>query len=191
MGKEIERKFLVKSQSFVHEAFCRTQVDQGYLSLHVDRTVRVRRTKNDSTGVVSYDLTVKGRTTDDGLERAEWEIFGIDAQVGAGMLKMCVGVIRKVRYLVIVPVEDSTIANRIEVDVFLDINDGLVVAEIELLTKDTEFARPYWLGEEVTGDPKYYNASLIGHPYQNWSDDEKRIEVRGCGNCSCCTCRVQ
>lgn len=146
MGKEIERKFLVVDESFKSLATSSGRISQGYLSDNPDRVVRVR-----IYGDRGY-LTVKSRNV--GAERKEWE-FEIPADEAAEMLAICCRVVEKTRY--IVPADNGL---KWEVDVFGGRNEGLVVAEIELPAPDTRFERPSFVGEEVTGNPAYYNSNL-------------------------------
>ena len=155
MAQEIERKFLV-SGDFKSEAVKATRITQGYLSSVPERTVRVR-IKGDK----GY-MTVKGIGSDSGASRFEWE-KEIPVEDVRELLKICEpGVIDKTRYLV--PAGKHTF----EVDEFYGDNEGLVVAEVELGSEDEDFVRPGWLGEEVTGDPRYYNSMLMKKPYKTW-----------------------
>ncbi len=155
MAQEIERKFLVKGdfRPFVSKS---TRIVQGYLSSVPERTVRVR-IKGDK----GY-LTIKGIGSQSGASRFEWE-KEISVEDADALLKICEpGVIDKVRHLV--KNGDLTF----EVDEFFGENQGLVIAEIELPSEDTPFEKPSWLGEEVTGDPRYYNSMLMKNPYTRW-----------------------
>ncbi|MBO7578445.1 MAG: CYTH domain-containing protein [Prevotella sp.] len=155
MAQEIERKFLVKGD-FKSEAFKSTRITQGYLSSVPERTVRVR-VKGDKGFI-----TIKGIGNESGASRFEWE-KEIPVDEVRDLLKICEpGVIDKTRYLV--KNGDLTF----EVDEFYGDNDGLTVAEIELPDEDTQFNRPAWLGEEVTGDVRFYNSMLMKNPYKNW-----------------------
>ncbi|MBP5355948.1 MAG: CYTH domain-containing protein [Prevotella sp.] len=155
MAQEIERKFLVKGD-FKNEAFKSTRITQGYLSSVPERTVRVR-VKGDKGFI-----TIKGIGNESGASRFEWE-KEIPVEEVRDLLKICEpGVIDKTRYLV--KNGDLTF----EVDEFYGDNDGLTVAEIELPDEDTQFNRPAWLGEEVTGDVRFYNSMLMKNPYKNW-----------------------
>ena len=157
MAQEIERKFKVIGQSYKELAVSHTNIAQGYLCTDTGRTVRVR-IRNDR----GY-LTIKGPSVDNGLSRFEWEreIALADAQQ---LLNLCLpGVIRKTRYLV--PAGRHTF----EVDEFFGDNEGLVMAEVELSHPDESYERPSFLGEEVTGDRRYYNSSLTKHPFKDWS----------------------
>ncbi len=155
MLHEIERKFLVAGE-FKASATGFLRITQGYLSSVPERTVRIRI--SDGKGFI----TVKGRSSDNGTSRFEWE-KEIPAEEAASLLELCeTGVIDKTRY--IVKLGESVF----EVDEFYGDNEGLVVAEIELSAEDQTFERPEWLGEEVTGDPRYYNSMLMLNPYKNW-----------------------
>ena len=154
---EIERKFLVLSDAFKSEAFNSTHIVQGFLNSDKDRVVRIRIRDNDGF------LTVKGKPAEDGLSRFEWEkeISKSDAEA---LLKLCEeGMIDKTRY------EVKSGRHVFEVDEFFGNNDGLIVAEVELDHESEVFQKPNWLGEEVTGQLKYYNSQLSKHPYKNWS----------------------
>lgn len=152
--REIERKFLVAGD-FRSGVSGASHIIQGFLSSAPGRTVRVRL--RDDKGY----LTVKGPAK--GLTRFEWEkeISGGEAEL---LLRLCEpGVIDKTRHLV--PASDGHVW---EVDEFHGDNEGLVVAEIELGAEDEAFERPAWLGDEVTGDRRYYNSSLTKCPYKDW-----------------------
>ncbi len=147
--QEIERKFLLKNDHYKLEASSFHHIIQGYLSRDPQRTVRVRI--KDSRAY----LTIKGASNASGTTRFEWE-QEIDLEVAKELLEMALpGIIEKVRY--IIPSENNL---KWEVDEFLGEHEGLLLAEIELPTENTEFIKPDWLGEEVTGNPDYYNASL-------------------------------
>lgn len=153
---EIERKFLVTSNSYKNEAFKSTRIIQGFLNTHKDRTVRIRLKGN--TGFI----TVKGLSTNDGLSRFEWEKELLKEEAEA-LLRLCEpGVIDKIRY-------EVKFGNHIfEVDEFYSENEGLVIAEVELNTENEAFLKPDWLGEEVTGTIKYYNSQLSKRPFKTW-----------------------
>ncbi|MDT0687901.1 CYTH domain-containing protein [Autumnicola psychrophila] len=153
---EIERKFLVTSDDFKYEAEEELKIKQGYLNSHPDRAVRVR-----TKGAKAF-ITVKGRSSESGLSRFEWE-KEISTEDAEELLKLCEpGVIDKIRYLI------KMGHHTFEVDEFFGSNKGLIVAEVELSSEEEEFEKPMWLGKEVTGDNKYYNAQLCKVPYQNW-----------------------
>ncbi len=154
--QEIERKFLVLSDAFKTVAATQNRIVQGYLNSDPERTVRVRIKGNKGF------LTIKGKGNASGTTRLEWEkeIPVSDAEL---LLPLCEkGMIDKIRYEV--PVGKHVY----EVDVFSGDNEGLVVAEIELNTEEESFEKPNWLGKEVTGEERYYNAFLSNSPYKNW-----------------------
>jgi len=156
MAQEIERKFLVKSDAFKAEAFKQTRITQGYLSSIPERTVRIR-VKGDKGFI-----TIKGIGSDSGASRYEWE-KEISASEVMELMKIAEpGVIDKTRYQV------KKGAHTYEVDEFYGDNQGLTVAEIELQSESETFEKPVWLGEEVTGDVKYYNSMLMKNPYTKW-----------------------
>ncbi len=153
---EIERKFLVNSDAYRTGASSNHRIEQGFLNTDPDRTVRVR-IKGDK----GY-LTIKGRSNEAGTTRFEWEQEIALAEAEA-LLKICEeGVIEKVRYMV--PVGSHIF----EVDEFAGSNNGLTVAEVELTNEAETFKKPIWLGEEVTGDSRYYNSQLSKRPYKTW-----------------------
>ncbi len=155
---EIERKFLVKSKVYREEAFGKEEIIQGFLNTHPDRTVRVRL-----SGEKGF-ITVKGRTDAEGITRFEWE-REIPAMEARALLEICEpGVIRKIRYLV------RSGDHLVEVDEFSGENEGLIIAEIEMKEIDDTIIKPDWLGEEVTGEPRYYNSQLSKKPYATWKD---------------------
>lgn len=143
MGKEIERKFLVKNQDYKKHAKRKINICQTYLSVSPDSVVRLRLA--DQTAY----LTIKSRTR--GCERGEWE-YPIPPDDAREMMQTCScsPVISKTRY----------IAGRWEIDEFHDSLEGLTVAEIELSHAGEEFELPDFIGREVTGDPRYYNSVL-------------------------------
>lgn len=151
---EIERKFLVKGE-FRQHAGKACRVCQGYLCSDPGRTVRVRIM--DDKGF----LTIKGITDESGMSRFEWE-KEISPDEAEKLLALCDRTIDKTRY--IVPVGEHVY----EVDQFHGNNEGLVLAEVELSSEDECFEKPLWLGEEVTGDVRYYNSMLLNNPYMNW-----------------------
>ena len=159
MSIEIERKFLVKGP-FKEQASSHTHIIQGYISSQKGRTVRVRlRDKK------AY-LTIKGPSRDGGLSRYEFE-KEITIDEGLSLLTLCEpGVIEKDRWLV--PCGKHTF----EVDEFFGENDGLLLAEVELSAPDEPFEKPSFLGQEVTGDRRYYNSSLRINPYRNWPTED-------------------
>jgi len=156
MSIEIERKFLVKSTNFKKDCFKKIHIKQGFLNSNKHRVVRIRVV--DQVGFI----TVKGKSFDKGTSRFEWE-KEIDKPDAEKLLLLCETTpIQKVRYLV------KNEKYVFEVDEFLDDNLGLIIAEIELNTKNEPFKKPNWLGKEVTGKKKYYNSELSKKPYSNW-----------------------
>jgi adenylate cyclase len=155
MAQEIERKFLVNGD-FKSEAQKATRITQGYLSSIPERTVRVR-IKGDKGFI-----TIKGIGSDSGASRYEWEKEIPVAEVDE-LLKICEpGVIDKTRFLV------KAGPHTFEVDEFYGENEGLTVAEVELSAEDESFEKPLWLGQEVTGDVKYYHSMLMKNPFKKW-----------------------
>ncbi len=158
MAAEIERKFLVKSGSW-REGPAGEWICQGYLCTDPERTVRVR-VKGDR----GY-LTVKGASR--GIERAEFE-YPVPLEDAKALLAMCRGpLLEKVRH------ERQVGGHLWEIDEFRGENEGLVIAEIELEEEGEEFEMPEWAGEEVSEDPRYYNACLARHPWREWGRIEK------------------
>jgi adenylate cyclase len=156
LAVEIERKFLVHDISVV-AGLAGTEMKQGYLSVDPERTVRVRL-----SGTRAF-LTVKGKPTGSGASRDEYE-YEISARDAQEMLDRIAirPAVEKTRYRVT--------AGRLvwEIDVFGGENEGLVVAEVELPSEGMAVILPNWIGEEVTGDPRYYNNNLVAHPYKTW-----------------------
>lgn len=148
MGIEIERKFLVVDNSYKDLEEGHMKIIQGYLSINPDSTIRIRISGNKAW------LTVKSKNHGD--QRGEWE-YEIPVNEAKEMLSMCCqsGIIDKTRH--IVPANDGL---KWEIDEFHGNYAGLVIAEIELPSCNTEFEKPDFLGEEVTGNPKYYNSVL-------------------------------
>lgn len=155
MPQEIERKFLVTGE-YKTEAHAHSRIVQGYICSTGGRTVRVRI--RDGKGY----LTIKGASNASGTSRYEWE-KELPLGEAEELLKLCEpGVIDKTRYLV------SSGRHTFEVDEFYGENEGLVVAEVELASEDEAFDKPDFIGEEVTGDVRYYNSQLMKHPYTTW-----------------------
>jgi adenylate cyclase len=155
MATETEHKYLVH-----HELWQKVQprkgehIRQGYLQNEPDQTVRVRL-----KGKRGY-ITVKGKTT--GASRPEYE-FRIPLKGAIEMLdKLCREVIEKTRYKM------RFRGRTWEVDVFEGPNEGLIVAEIELQNEDQQYYLPKWVSENVTGDERYYNSSLVVRPFKRW-----------------------
>jgi len=155
MAQEIERKFLVKGDYKSHTKK-ETRITQGYLSSVPERTVRVR-IKGDKGFI-----TIKGIGNASGASRYEWE-KEIPVSEVKELLELCEpGIIDKTRFLV------DARKHTFEVDEFYGDNEGLTVAEVELSDENEAFEKPEWLGEEVTGDAKYFNSMLMKNPYKNW-----------------------
>lgn len=156
MSLEIERKFLVKNNDFKKLAFQQKTIQQGYLNSDKNRTVRVRVVDNKGF------ITIKGISNASGTTRFEWE-KEIDVSEAQELLKLCEPtIIEKTRFLV------KNDIHVFEIDVFFGENKGLVIAEIELNSEDEIFEKPSWLAKEVTGDSKYYNATLSKYPFLSW-----------------------
>lgn len=156
MAQEIERKFLVKDDSFKELAYSFSRIVQGYICSGRGRTVRVRI--RDDKGF----LTIKGPASVDGLSRYEWE-KEIPLEEAKELMKLCEpGMIDKTRYLV------QSGNHVFEVDEFYGENEGLVVAEVELDSEEEAYEKPDFVGEEVTGDVRYYNSFLMRKPYKIW-----------------------
>jgi adenylate cyclase len=147
MATETERKFLVRGE-FRHLAVKQISITQAYLSKDPVKTIRLRIADDKAF------MTIKTPLTLESIGRNEWE-FQIPVEDAAAIMKICLpGVIIKTRYLI--PAGPHTF----EVDVFHDKNEGLVIAEIELGCENEEYIVPEWLGQEVTGNPAYYNSNL-------------------------------
>jgi adenylate cyclase len=154
VNKEIERKFLVKGDAW--RALARgTTYRQGYLNSAKERTVRIR------TADAQAFITIKGMTV--GATRSEYE-YEIPFGDAKEMLETLAEkpLIEKTRYRI--PVGNLTW----EIDEFLGENAGLIVAEVELKSEDQTFDKPLWVGDEVTNDPRYFNANLVKNPFTRW-----------------------
>lgn len=159
MAQEIERKFLVLDDSFKHEAFSKSHIQQGYICSERGRTVRIRIKDNRAY------LTIKGPSENGGLTRYEFE-REIPLEDGKQMMRLCEpGIIDKTRWLV------KSGNHTFEVDEFFGDNEGLVVAEVELSYEDEPYKKPHFIGKEVTGDRRYYNSQLRLCPFQKWCSD--------------------
>ena len=158
MGVEIERKFLINSTEWRKRVSKATELKQGYLNSHSERTVRIRT--NGEIG----KITIKGKT--EGFTRKEYE-YEIPVQDAEDLLKLCEEpIIEKIRHIVVH--KNKTW----EVDEFDGLNQGLVVAEIELENENEIVELPDWIGEEVTDEPRYYNSNLASKPYSEWSREK-------------------
>lgn len=153
---EIERKFLVKDGRYKELAFASSRIRQGYICSGHGRTVRVRI--RDARGY----LTIKGPSTNGGLSRYEFE-KEITLDEAEHLMLLCEpGLIDKTRYLV------KSGKHTFEVDEFYGENEGLVIAEVELDYENDPYEKPDFIGEEVTGDKRYYNSYLRLNPFTRW-----------------------
>jgi adenylate cyclase len=153
---EIERKFLLLNDSFKENISTQNRITQGYLNTDPERTVRVRIKKNKGF------ITIKGASNKTGASRFEWE-KEIPFDEAQQLIQLCEkGVIDKTRY------EVKSDKHVFEIDIFHGDNEGLILAEIELESENESFKKPNWLGEEVTGDPRYYNSFLSKTPFTKW-----------------------
>ena len=156
MFVEIERKFLVLNDGYKRHCYKKVYIVQGFLNSSKERTVRVRILNDQGF------ITVKGIEDTQQLRRFEWE-KQILMEEAKRLLLLCEKeIIEKHRYFV--KVNEYIF----EVDEFLNQNAGLAIAEIELENEHESFDKPVWLGEEVTGVSKYYNAELSKHPFAHW-----------------------
>lgn len=154
MAKEIERKFLVVGDDW-RKLAKGTHYRQGYLNSVKERTVRIRTIDDKAF------LTVKGPNI--GITRMEFE-YEIPHKECLEMLTNLAEqpIIEKIRYKIAI---DDLVW---EIDEFLGVNKGLIVAEVELQSEEQKFSKPEWIGEEVSGDPRYFNSNLVKHPYTSW-----------------------
>lgn len=154
MATEIERKFLVSDNRYRQLAEP-ISYRQGYISTAKEHIVRVR-IKGEKAS-----LTFKGATN--GITRTEYEYEIPTAEAEQILEQLCAKpIIEKERYKV---EYDGLVW---EVDEFHGPNEGLVVAEVQLDREDQEFSIPEWIGEEVSGEPKYFNSNLVQNPYSKW-----------------------
>ena len=154
MPLEIERKFLVNSSEYRNNASCFI-IRQGYLCTDPDRTTRVRVYNGKGY------LTIKGKTRDIAREEYEYDIPFADAE--RILDNLCIKpLIEKRRYIVY----DKD--QKWEIDEFFGVNEGLIIAEIELKSTSQKFDKPEWLGIEVSDDVRYYNSNLSVNPYSQW-----------------------
>jgi CYTH domain-containing protein len=156
MALEIERKFLVKDDSYKALAYHSSRIAQGYICSMRGRTVRVRIRDEKAY------LTIKGPADIKGLGRYEWE-KEIPLEEGRELMRLCEpGMIDKTRFLV------QSGKHVFEVDEFYGENEGLTIAEVELSSEDEAYEKPDFIDEEVTGDVKFYNSFLMKHPFSKW-----------------------
>ena|SRR3712207_2690107 len=158
-GLEIERKFLVKKgDAYKRAAFSSSHIQQGYIPTD-DATVRIRIRDEKAF------LTIKGKSANGGMTRYEFE-HEIAMDEAQELLKLCKGgVIDKRRYLV------KSGEHTFEVDEFYGDNEGLVMAEVELVSEMEAYKKPDFIGVEVTGDRRFYNSRLLKNPFCHWRDD--------------------
>ena len=157
---EIERKFLVCSDDYKRQAYSSSHICQGYICSGHGRTVRVRI--RDDRGY----LTIKGPSDVAGISRYEFE-KEITLDEAEQLMKLCEpGKIDKTRYLV------KSGSHTFEVDEFHGENAGLVMAEVELQSEDEPYEKPDFIGREVTGDRRYYNAHLVKNPFCAWPENK-------------------
>jgi adenylate cyclase len=154
VGVEIERKFLLAGDSW-RALGQPVLLRQGYLSSDPERVVRVRVEGNHAC------ITIKGRSS--GATRGEWEYPIPLTDANELLERLCQQpIVEKYRSKV------EFAGNVWEVDEFIGVNQGLVLAEIELQAEDQAFDKPEWIGAEVTDDKRYYNSNLVRHPYSSW-----------------------
>lgn len=156
MSIEIERKFLVNGTQYRTAAYSHYDMVQGYIAHENGRSVRVRITDSEAI------MTIKGPSDQRGMSRYEWNHV-IPADEARELLELHQGgLIEKTRYLV------HSGPHVFEIDEFHGENDGLVMAEVELGSEDEPFEKPSFIGKEVTGDKRYYNAYLTLRPFKEW-----------------------
>ena len=155
MGIEIERKFLLRDARWRAQIARSEVMRQGYLAGSEHCSIRIRLTDQDAR------LNIKSATL--GITRTEFEYVVPAADAEIMLATLCgTRTLEKTRHYV------HHEGHHWEVDEFHGANAGLVVAELELSAADESFARPAWLGEEVSDDPRYYNSCLVEHPYSGW-----------------------
>ena len=154
MGKEIERKYLIKTDNY-RSCSSKKYYKQGYLSTSEERVVRIRIIEEKGF------ITIKGKNK--GATRLEYE-YQIPVNEANELIDtLCIHpIIEKFRYTC--KIDDLTW----EIDEFLGDNTGLVIAEVELPEENYPITLPAWIGKEVTSDTKYYNSNLVKHPYKEW-----------------------
>jgi adenylate cyclase len=155
---EIERKFRLLDDSWREQVLRKTLLRQGYIANTPRASVRVRL-----AGTTGW-LSVKAMTR--ALSRAEYEAVIPAVEANEMLDRLCEGpLIEKWRHIVVYQ------GSEWEIDEFLGENAGLLIAELELEAEDTVFARPPWLGVEVTHDERYYNFRLSEKPYRHWPEN--------------------
>ena len=154
MALEIERKFLLRNEQWREETKKAITLRQGYLNSAPERAVRVRIKGKKGK------LTIKG--LGNGISRPEFE-YDIPLPEAMELLALCEQpLIEKTRY------EVKVGKHLWEIDEFSGVNEGLLVAEIELSREDEDFLRPSWLGDEITDDTRYFNSELVRRPFSEW-----------------------
>lgn len=157
MATEIERKFLLNIEEFLEGIHSGVIVPnkifticQGYMNRDIDKTIRIRMQTCLETLEMNSTLTIKGKSSEDGLIRKEWE-YNIRNEDAIEMMNLCSGIVKKNRYVV----------GRFEVDIFEEEHNVPHIVEIELSNTMETVELPCWVGQEVTGDPKYYNSNIV------------------------------
>lgn len=165
MAKEIERKFIVTGDfdKFTDSAL-KLDISQGYLSLDIERSVRVRVSRWRRWYNQAF-ITVKGATVGKTRSEYEFELSNVD-EAQEIIDTLCKFVVKKQRAIV------NYGNHEWHVDRFLDENAGLIVAEIELSSEDEQLEYPPWVGVEITNDSRYYNLALAQTPYKNWKNNQ-------------------
>ena len=156
MGTEIERKFLIKNDTWRNSATAGVKYIQGYFTTNERCSIRVRIEGDEAA------INIKSATID--ITRSEYN-YPLPVKDAREMLdNLCEKpLIEKTRYHL------EYDGHVWDIDEFSGENQGLVIAEIELEKTDEKFTRPGWLGKEVSDDPRYYNVCLINNPYKNWT----------------------
>lgn len=170
MPKEIEKKYLPSNSDWKSQVISSHKIIQGYLNESSDGaninplTIRVRILDNEAY------LTIKSRSSDNGLSRDEYEYL-IPYDHGIALLQTTDLKVEKTRHLVNIG------SHTFEVDEFEGANAGLIVAEVELSSVNEEHPIPDWLGREVTSENKYSNASLSKKPFSQWATGNVNIKI--------------
>jgi adenylate cyclase len=161
MGKEIERKFLIKKEKINFEKLNAINIKQGYIAKTEEKTVvRVRTTETEETKI-GY-ITIKGKNK--GSIRDEFEYIIPYNEAKEMLNKFCKKKIEKTRYILI---EETNPNHKWEIDVFKGDNEGLIIAEIELKDEREKINIPNWIEKEVTNNSKYYNSNLLEQGIKN------------------------
>jgi len=173
MAIEIERKFLLRDDSWRAGVSHSETIAQGYLvGAQALRDGSARASVRARIAGDNAWLNIKAAVA--GIERAEFEYAIPLADAQALLATLCDGLLEKIRHHVYIG--DALF----EIDEFLGDNQGLIVAEIELSAVDATFPRPDWLGAEVSALTRYYNVNLIAHPYKHWTPAERSAEDAAC-----------